>query len=184
MGEGGWLVVFLAAQRLAELAYAQRNTARLRAAGGVEFGASHYPIMVGLHALWLLGLWVWGHAHALDRGWLAVFVVLQAGRIWAIASLGARWSTRVIVIPGATPIVRGPYRWLHHPNYLIVTLEIAVVPLALGLPLFALAFTITNAALLALRFRVETAALAWAAQTGPAAPPQGQPLPMQTRNVS
>jgi methyltransferase len=165
VGEGGWLVVFLVGQRLAELAFAQWNTWRLRAAGGIEFGAAHYPVMVALHACWLLGLWALGHAHAVDRVWLAVFVLLQAGRVWVIASLGTRWTTRVIVMPGTAPIMRGPYRWLSHPNYLIVALEIAVVPLALGLPLFALVFTIANAALLALRIRVETAALAWAAQT-------------------
>ena len=84
-----------------------------------------------------------------------------------IASLGRRWTTRVIVLPGAAPVARGPYRWLRHPNYLIVVLEIAVVPLALGLPLFALVFSLANAALLAYRIRVENQALAWATQPTP-----------------
>ena len=140
MGEGAWLVAFLIVQRLAELGLAQWNTVRLRAAGGVEFGASHYPLMVALHAFWLLGLWMLGHDRSVDPFWLAVFILLQAGRLWVIASLGRRWTTRVIVLPGAAPVARGPYRWLRHPNYLIVALEIAVVPLALGLPLFALVF--------------------------------------------
>src|SRR5450830_403068 len=163
MGEVAWLVAFLVVQRLAEVAFAQWNTARQRAAGGVEFGAAHYPLMVALHALWLLGLWLLGRDHPVDPLWLAVFILLQAGRLWVIASLGRRWTTRVIVLPGVAPVARGPYRWLRHPNYLIVVLEIAVVPLALGLPLFALVFSLANAALLAYRIRVENHALAWAA---------------------
>jgi methyltransferase len=162
MGEGAWLVAFLIVQRLAELGFAQWNTLRLRAGGGVEFGAAHYPLMVALHAFWLLGLWIFGHDRSVDPIWLLVFVILQAGRLWVIASLGRRWTTRVIVMPGAAPVARGPYRWLRHPNYLIVVLEIAVVPLALGLPLFALGFSLANAALLAYRIRVENRALAWA----------------------
>jgi methyltransferase len=96
--------------------------------------------------------------------WLAVFVLLQIGRVWVIASLGRRWTTRVIVLPGSGPVGRGPYRWLKHPNYLVVALEIAVVPLALGLPWVALIFSLANAALLFYRIRVENEALAWAAQ--------------------
>ena len=160
MGEGAWLIAFLIVQRLAELGLAQRNTVRLRAAGAVEVGTSHYPLMVALHALWLLGLWVLGHDHGVDPLWLAVFVLLQFGRLWVIASLGGRWTTRVIVLPGIAPVTRGPYRWLRHPNYVVVALEIAVVPLALGLPAFALLFSIANAALLAVRIRVENQALA------------------------
>ena len=116
MGEGAWLVAFLVVQRLAELALAQWNTARLRAAGGIEFGAAHYPLLVTLHSLWLFGLWMLGHDRAIDTLWLAVFVLLQAARLWVIASLGRRWTTRVIVLPGATPVARGPYRWLRHPK--------------------------------------------------------------------
>ena len=170
MGEGAWLVVFLCAQRLAELALAQWNTMRLRMAGAVEFGAGHYPIMVALHAFWLLALWTAGHDRAIDPSWLAVFVLLQAGRLWVIASLGRRWTTRVIVLLGAAPVTRGPFRLIRHPNYLIVTLEIAVVPLTLGLPLLALVFSLGNAAMLAMRVRVENRALAWAMSSE--APPE------------
>ncbi len=164
MGEGAWLIAFLVAQRLAELGYAQWNTLRLRERGGIEFGANHYPLMVALHALWLLGLWMLGHDRSVDPLWLTLFIVLQAGRVWAIASLGRRWTTRVIVLPGAAPVTRGPYRWLAHPNYLIVILEIAVVPLALGLPLLALVFSLANAALVAYRIHIENQALTWASQ--------------------
>jgi methyltransferase len=164
MGEGAWLIAFLIVQRLGELVFAQRNTNRLRAVGGVEFGATHYPLMIALHAAWLIGLWMLGRDRPVVAFWLIVFVALQFGRLWVIASLGRRWTTRVIVVPGAAPVTRGPYRWFKHPNYLVVALEIAVVPLALGLPLFALIFSLANAALLAYRIRIENEALAWASQ--------------------
>jgi methyltransferase len=162
MDEGAWLIAFVTLQRFAELGLAQWNTARLRAAGGVEFGASHYPLLVALHASWLLGLWVFGHGRSIDPIWLAVFILLQVARVWVIASLGRRWTTRVIVLPGASPVAHGPYRWLRHPNYAVVALEIAVVPLALELPLFALVFSAANAALLTID--VENQALAWASR--------------------
>ena len=165
MGEGVWLVAFLVVQRFAELALARSNARRLRAAGGVEFGATHYPFMVALHITWLAGLWLLGCDRPVDPSWLSLFILLQAGRVWVIASLGRRWATRVIVLPGTEPLARGPYRLVKHPNYLIVALEVAVVPLALGLPLFALIFTLANGAILAARLSVENRALAWAAQT-------------------
>ena len=163
MREGAWLVAFLIAQRCVELCFVQFNTERLRAMGGVEFGAAHYPLMIALHTSWLLGLWLLGHDRSIITFWLAIFVLLKFGRLWVIASLGRRWTTRVIVLPGSVPVLRGPYRWLKHPNYLVVALEIAVVPLALGLPLFALIFSAANAALLACRIRIENEALATSA---------------------
>lgn len=163
MGEGLWLIGFLLVQRLGELVLAQRNTAALRAAGAVEFGAGHYPVMVALHAAWWLTLAWFGYDRPVNFGWLAMFVLLQAARIWVIASLGGRWTTRIVVLPGAEAVVRGPYRWLSHPNYVVVALEIAVVPLALGLPGVAAAFTVANGAMLVWRIRLENKALAWAA---------------------
>src|ERR1039457_2052220 len=94
MGEGAWLVIFLIVQRLAELGFAQWNTVRLRAEGGVEFGAAHYPLMVALHTFWLLGLWLLGHDRSVDPFWLTVFILLQAGRLWVIATLGRRCRDR------------------------------------------------------------------------------------------
>jgi methyltransferase len=164
MGEGAWLVAFLVAQRLVEIYFSQLNTRRLRAMGAIEYGATHYPLIVILHAAWISGLLILGYDRAIDPLWLSVFVVLQIGRLWVIASLGRRWTTRVIVLPDTAPVARGPYRWLRHPNYLIVALEIAVVPLALGLPVFALIFSAANALLLAYRIRIENGALARAAQ--------------------
>ena len=166
LGQGAWLIGFLLVQRLAELVLARRNTAALRAAGAVEFGVGHYPVMVALHAAWWLALAWFGHDRPVDLGWLALFVLLQAGRVWVIASLGRRWTTRVLVLPETPPVIGGPYRWLRHPNYAVVVLEIAVVPLALGLPGVALIFSVANAALLAWRIRLENRALAWAAGAG------------------
>jgi methyltransferase len=176
MSGATWLVGFLVIQRLAELGWARRNTARLRAAGAVEFGAAHYPLMVALHVGWLLALAVYSYGHDVAGWGLAAFVVLQAARLWVIASLGARWTTRVIVVPGSAAVRHGPYRWLRHPNYWVVALEIAVVPLALGLPWLALVFSLLNAALLAWRIRVENRALAWAQTVnGAAAAERGGP---------
>ena len=172
MGAGGWLVLFLVVQRLAELTLATRNTRRLLAAGGVEFGQGHYHLLVALHAFWLMALWLFGHDRAVDPLWLAVFVMLQAARVWIIASLGSRWTTRIVVLPGVAPRTAGPYRLVRHPNYVVVALEIAVVPLALGLPLLAAVFSLANAAILYVRISVENEALNWAANSPAAAQAQ------------
>jgi methyltransferase len=169
MAEGALLIAFITMQRLAELVLARRNTQRLLAQGGVEFGRSHYPLMVALHAAWLAGLWWLGRNQPVDPFLLGVFILLQAGRLWVIASLGRRWTTRIVVLPRAPLVASGPYRWLNHPNYWIVALEIAVVPLALGLPVLAAIFTGLNAAMLSLRIRTENAALAQAEEPGKAA---------------
>jgi methyltransferase len=179
MAGGALLVAFITVQRLAELLLARRNTRRLLAEGGVEFGRSHYPWMVALHSAWLIGLWWLGHARSVDPLLLGVFILLQVGRLWVISSLGRRWTTRIIMLPRAPLVASGPYRWLRHPNYLIVALEIAVVPLALGLPVFAAVFTLLNAGILYLRIGTENAALAQAAATDQAA----QTLANETRNL-
>jgi methyltransferase len=137
---GVFLLAFLTAQRLGELAWAARNTSRLLAEGGIEFGRGHYPLLVILHAAWLLGLWVLASGHPVDLAYLAAFLLLQLGRLWVLASLGPRWTTRIVVISGTSLVATGPYRLLRHPNYLIVTGEILVVPLAFDLPGFAAFF--------------------------------------------
>jgi methyltransferase len=154
------LLAFVTAQRLGELLLARRNTRRLLARGGYEVAAGHYPLIVGLHAAWLLGLWWLGHDHTVQPLWLAVYAVLQVFRGWILASLGERWTTRVIVLPGAPLVRAGPYRFLRHPNYVLVAAEIAVLPLALGMGLYALAFSVLNALVLAIRIRAEARALA------------------------
>ena len=154
------LVALIALQRLVELMVARINTRNLRSAGGIEHGAGHYPLMVSLHAAWLVSLAVFVPADAaLDPLLFVVFLFLQAARIWVIASLGRYWTTRVITVPGAPLVARGPYRWLRHPNYLVVVAEIAVVPLIAGAWQIAVAFSIANAGVLWLRLRVENAAL-------------------------
>jgi methyltransferase len=153
------LLAFVTLSRLAELAYARGNTARLLAAGGVEHGAGHYPLIVALHTAWLAGLWLLGWQAPVDGGWLAAFAVLQVLRAWVLVTLGRRWTTRIIVVPGERLVRTGPYRFVNHPNYVVVAGEIAVVPLALGLPVYAIVFTVLNAAMLTIRLAAETAAL-------------------------
>jgi methyltransferase len=152
------LIGFILLQRLAELAYARRNEGRLRARGAREVGAEHYPLIVALHAGWLASLALFGWSQPASPGWLAAFVGLQLFRLWTLASLGERWTTRVLVLD-APLVTRGPYRFMRHPNYALVVAEIAVAPLALGLERVALAFSLLNAALLAWRIRVEDRAL-------------------------
>jgi len=161
LGLPQWIIIAVAVQRLAELMLARRNTRRLLAEGGVEVGAGHYPFFVLLHGSWLIALFLVVPADA-PVSWplLTLFVLLQTGRVWVIATLGRYWTTRVITIPGAPLVRRGPFRLVRHPNYLIVTGEIAVLPLAFGAVPAAILFSILNAALLAWRIRVEDAALA------------------------
>ncbi len=147
-------------QRGSELLIARRNTRRLLAQGAVEVAPGHYPLIVLMHAAWLAGLWILAWNRSLDLRWLALFCLLEAARLWVLASLGARWTTRIIILPGAPLIRRGPYRFLSHPNYLIVAGEIAVLPLAFNLPLYAIVFTVLNAAILTVRIRAESTALA------------------------
>lgn len=158
------ILCLVTAQRLGELVLARHNTRRLLAQGGFEVGAAHYPLIVAMHAAWLVGLWYLTVARALvgqdiDLPWLAVFVVLQLGRVWVIASLGGRWTTRIIVIPGAPLVRRGPYRFLSHPNYWVVAGELLVLPLVFGLAWYGFAFTLLNAAMMWTRIRAEAAAL-------------------------
>ena len=154
------VIGFIVAQRLAELVLAARNTRRLRARGAVEVGAGHYPVIVALHIAWLAAM-VLAVAPETPANLplLAVFIALQAGRVWVIAALGERWTTRVIVLPGEPLVARGPYRYVKHPNYLIVCAEIAVVPLIFGAWWIALVFSVLNLAMLWHRIRVEDAAL-------------------------
>ena len=153
------ILALVTVQRLGELMLARRNTALLKAQGGVETGAAHYPLIVALHAAWLIGLFMLAWDRPVNWLWMALFVLLQLGRVWVIASLGRRWTTRIITVPGETLVRRGPYRFVSHPNYIVVAAEIAVLPLAFGLNAFAASFSILNAAILAIRIRAEAEAL-------------------------
>ena len=154
------ILAFVTAERLLELVIARANTRRLLDEGAAEHGAGHYPLIFAVHAAWLITLWVLAPARPVDGFWLALFVLLQLARFWVIATLGRRWTTRIIVLPGAPLVKGGPYRFLDHPNYWVVAGEIAVLPLVFGLPLVALAFSILNAIVLAIRIRAEEQALA------------------------
>jgi methyltransferase len=147
-------------QRLGELVIASRNTRRLIAQGGVEHGAAHYPFIVAVHAAWLAGLWLLAWDRPANLLWLGVYVVLEAGRAWVLATMGPRWTTRIITVPGEELVRRGPYRLIPHPNYAVVAGEILVLPLVFGLPAYALAFSILNALVLWIRIRAEDRALA------------------------
>ena len=155
------VVGLVALQRMIELAYAARNTRALLGNGAVEIGASHYPLFPLLHGSWLICVLVVALAtHAQTNWWLVgVFALLQCGRAWVIATLGPYWTTRIITVPGAPLVRRGPFRFMRHPNYAVVIAEIAVLPLVFGQVVVAVIFTLLDAALLTYRIRVEENAL-------------------------
>ena len=153
------ILALVTVQRLGELVLSRHNTSKLLTRGAIEVGAGHYPLIVSVHAAWLIALWIWGRDESVNLVALALFIVLQGLRVWIIATLGARWTTRIIVLPGEPLVASGPYRYLSHPNYAVVAAEIATLPLALHLPMLALIFTALNAAVLAIRLRAETRAL-------------------------
>jgi methyltransferase len=154
-------------QRLIELVLSRRNTNRLLVRGAYEVAAGHYPLMVLLHAAWLGGLWylvvfrtgAGGTDVKVSWAWLGVLGVLQVLRAWVIVTLGPRWTTRIIVLPGAPLVSSGPYRFMPHPNYCVVAAEILVLPLVFGLLAYGLVFSLLNAAALWVRIRAEEAAL-------------------------
>ena len=147
-------------QRLAELVLANANSRRLLASGAAEHGRSHYPFIVALHALWLASLWWLAPGRPINVLLLGFFALLQLGRLWVINTLGERWTTRIIVLPGEQLVHAGPYRYVNHPNYVIVVLEIATLPLVFGLWRVALLFSLLNAAILWVRIGAENRALA------------------------
>jgi methyltransferase len=158
-------VVVLAAvtlQRLAELLYSRRNEAWLRGKGAVEYAPGHYPAIVLLHATWLIGLWLLAVTTEPHLGWLTVFVILQGLRVWVLATLGRRWTTRILVLPGQPLVMAGPYRLLRHPNYAVVVAEIFVLPMVFNLTLYGLVFSVLNAAVLWVRIEAERIALSGA----------------------
>lgn len=152
-------------QRVGELVISRANTRKLLARGAVEVAPRHYPLIITVHAAWLLSLWVFGRDQPVNVAALAGYLILQCLRFWVIWTLGSRWTTRIIVLPEQPLVSAGPYRFLSHPNYAVVTGEIAVLPLALGLPLQAVVFTVLNAAVLAIRIRAENRALAASRET-------------------
>jgi methyltransferase len=153
------LLGFVSLERLSEMVIAEINTRRLKAKGAYEVAAGHYPLFFVLHGGWLAGLWWLGFDLTLIWPWVAAYAVLEAMRLWVMATLGGRWTTRIIVLPGAPLVLRGPYRFLAHPNYAVVVGEILVLPLCFGLTIYAAVFTVLNAAVLFVRIRAENRAL-------------------------
>jgi methyltransferase len=153
------LLAFVTLQRLVELPIAHANKKRLLAAGGYEVGADHYPLLVAVHAAWLASLWWLAPERPIHLPFFALFLLIELGRIWVLRTLGQRWTTRIVVVPGETLVANGPYRFVNHPNYLVVIGEIALLPLVFGLWQVAAIFSLLNAAALTVRIRAENAAL-------------------------
>ena len=152
-------------QRAAELLISSHTTSKLMACGAVEVARRHYPLIVAVHAAWLISLWALGRDQPVNTTALLVYLVLQGFRFWVMRTLGARWTTRIIVLPEQPLVSAGPYRFLSHPNYAVVAGEIAILPLVLGLPLLTAVFTLLNAAVIAIRIDAENRALATARET-------------------
>ena len=149
------LVAVIIVQRLLELRVAARNLRWALASGGKEYAPEHYPLMVAMHSAWIAGLLLEGTLRggtpsSLWWLWLMLFALAQFGRYSVITTLGTYWNTRIVIVPGGKRIQRGLYRYLSHPNYVVVALEIAVAPLIFGAWVTALTFTVLNAALLLL----------------------------------
>jgi methyltransferase len=156
-----WTLGLVLLQRVIELVWARRNTIRLRRLGAVEADAEGYPFFVLLHAGWLVSLALFVPASATPvRPLLGLFALLQLVRLWIISSLGQYWTTRIVTLPGAPLVQTGPFRWLRHPNYLLVSAEIAVLPLAFGAVAIATTFSALNLMLILRRIRIEESVLA------------------------
>ncbi len=152
------IMLFVTLQRISELVIAQINTKALIAKGAVEYGRSHYPVMILLHASWLAVLWALVGGAMVNMTLLAVFAVLQVLRVWVLATLGRRWTTRIIVPQDEPMVLNGPFRFMRHPNYFVVIAEIAILPLVFGLVWVAVLYSALNAAMLWVRIGAENAA--------------------------
>lgn len=155
-----FILGFVTAQRLIELPIAGANTARLLTAGGREVAPGHYPLIVTLHTTWLISLWWFALGRPIDLKLLMLFGFIELARIWVLRTLGNRWTTRIIIVPGEQLVARGPYRFVDHPNYLVVIAELLILPLVFGLWQMALVFSVLNAVILTVRIRAENRALA------------------------
>ncbi|MGN7477698.1 isoprenylcysteine carboxyl methyltransferase family protein [Solibacillus silvestris] len=158
-----FIMAFVVAQRLVELFIAKRNEKSMLAKGAYEVGASHYPLMILLHAAFFVSLFIevlyYKSIFTPHYALLFVFLLLQLLRVWCLLSLGTFWNTKIIVLPGANVVVKGPYSYIRHPNYLVVCLEIAVLPLMFQAYVTAICFTILNFIILSIRIPIEERAL-------------------------
>ena len=155
------ILVLVSFERLAELVISSRNTKRLLADGAIEVGAGHYPFIVAVHTGWIIALFSWASLAPAELNliWAALYVAIQPLRAWVILTLGRFWTTRIIVPKNVPLVQRGPYKFISHPNYVVVVLEIAVLPLVIGAWPVAVAFSILNACVLWVRIRAENHSL-------------------------
>jgi len=149
------LLALLTVQRSSELLVSARNTKALIRAGASERAPDQYPLMIALHATWLVSLWLLAWSREVGLWWIPLLALLQVGRFWTMRTLGSRWTTRIIIPRDAAPLVSGPYRFVRHPNYLIVAVELPCISLALGLAWHAALFGALNLAMLSWRIRAE-----------------------------
>jgi methyltransferase len=154
------VLALVTVERLGEVFVAKRNAQRLLLQGAVESGAAHFPWITGILTVWLLGLWILAWQTPLDLGWLTVFFLAMGLKLWTIATLGPQWTARIIRLPHERLVTSGPYRYVRHPNYLFLMGEIATLPLAFGLPSYALIFSALVGVILWIRIRAENVALA------------------------
>ena len=158
-----FILAFVIIQRLVELVIAKKNEKSMRAKGAYEVGSSHYKYMILLHASFFVSFLVevvfFKSVFTPYYGLLAVFLLLQLLRVWCLISLGTFWNTKIIILPGANVVVKGPYKFIRHPNYLVVCLEIAVLPLMFQAYVTAITFTILNLIMLSVRIPIEEKSL-------------------------
>ena len=156
------ILIFIIVQRIGELIYAKRNTSWLLSNGAIEVGSGHYFLFPLLHGIWILSIALWIYSNNLETIWFEFFILyclLQLLRVWIFVSLGKRWTTRIIILPRKSLVSSGPYRFLKHPNYILVWVEVAIFPMIFGAWHIALVFTLLNTLLLFYRIRVENSAL-------------------------
>lgn len=155
-------LAYIIFERLIELPIATRNTKRLKAMGGVEHSPGHYPLIVAIHTGWILAMVWFGHDNPVNYIWLGIYALLQVLRIYILGTLGRRWTTRIIVLPGEEKVTKGPFALVPHPNYLLVIAEILIAPLVLSLWEVAAIFSALNAMVLVIRVSAEERA--WASR--------------------
>ena len=175
------LISFLILQRIFELVLAERNRRWALARGGKEWGSRHYPLIVAIHTLFYISLVLewryrsqgWSAAWPM---WLGLLLAAQLLRLWVIRSLGRCWNTRIIVVPGMKLVTQGPYRYIRHPNYLVVIVEMLTIPMLCGAHLTAAVFSLANILVLIQRIREEERALERAGDSALRRMPRFSPL--------
>ena len=158
-----FILVFVIIQRFVELRIAKRNEKIMLERGAYEVGATHYPWMIFLHVSFFVSLLIevffFKSLLIPHFSWLMVFVLLQFLRIWCLVSLGVFWNTKILILPGANVVIKGPYAYIRHPNYAVVCLEILVLPFMFGAYVTAIIFSILNVIMLSVRIPLEEKAL-------------------------